>query len=32
MIALVAGKQLSEEIYVRYAYGLFSRIGTVLIR
>ena len=29
---LVAGKQLSEDLYVRFAYGLFNRIGTVLAR
>lgn len=29
---IVAGKQLSDDIYVRYTYGLFNRIGTVLIR
>ncbi len=30
--AVVAGKQLNEDFYVRYTYGLFSRVGTVLIR
>jgi len=30
--AMVAGKKLSEDFYVRYTYGLFSRIGTLLIR
>ena len=30
--AVVAGKRLSEDIYVRYRFGLFSRIGTLLIR
>ena len=30
--ALVAGKQLNSRLYVRYAYGVFSRIGTLLLR
>ena len=30
--ALVAGKQLNSRMYVRYAYGVFSRIGTLLLR
>ena len=30
--ALVAGKQLNSRMYVRYAYSVFSRIGTLLLR
>ena len=30
--AFVAGKQLSETVYVRYTYGLFSRVGTFIVR
>lgn len=30
--ALVAGKQLNERLYARYAYGVFSRLGTLLLR
>ena len=30
--ALVAGKQLNDRLYVRYAYGVFSQIGTLLMR
>ncbi len=30
--ALMAGKQLSPRIYIRYTYGLFNRIGGVLLR
>ncbi|HHH76505.1 MAG TPA: hypothetical protein ENL03_05720, partial [Phycisphaerae bacterium] len=30
--AVVAGKRLSEDVYIRYTYGLFNRIGTLLIR
>jgi len=26
---LIAGKQLGSDLYVRYAYGLFNRIGTI---
>ena len=29
---LMAGKQLSPRIYIRYTYGLFNRIGGVLLR
>lgn len=29
---IVAGKQLGSDLYVRFSYGLFSRIGTVLAR
>jgi translocation and assembly module TamB len=29
---LVAGKQLGQDLYVRFAYGLFNQIGTVLAR
>ena len=29
---MVAGKQLGSDLYVRFAYGLFNRIGTVLAR
>jgi translocation and assembly module TamB len=29
---VVAGKQLGSDLYVRFTYGLFSRIGTVLAR
>jgi translocation and assembly module TamB len=30
--AIVAGKRISEKVYVRYAYGLFNRIGTFIVR
>jgi translocation and assembly module TamB len=30
--ALVAGKQISSRLYARYAYGVFSRLGTLLLR
>ncbi len=30
--ALVAGKQINERLYARYAYGVFSRIGMVILR
>lgn len=30
--ALVAGKQVNNRLYARYAYGVFSRIGTLLLR
>jgi translocation and assembly module TamB len=30
--ALAAGKYLSPRIYIRYSYGLFSRIGGFLLR
>ncbi|NNL95658.1 MAG: hypothetical protein HKO64_08550 [Xanthomonadales bacterium] len=30
--ALVAGKQLNKRLYARYAYGVFSRLGTLLLR
>lgn len=30
--ALVAGKQLNARLHARYAYGVFSRLGTLLLR
>lgn len=30
--ALVAGKQLNSRVYARYAYGVFNRLGTLLLR
>lgn len=30
--ALVAGKQLNSRLHARYAYGVFSRLGTLLLR
>ena len=30
--ALVAGKQVNSRLYARYAYGVFSRIGALLLR
>ncbi|MDX1460656.1 MAG: translocation/assembly module TamB domain-containing protein, partial [Xanthomonadales bacterium] len=30
--ALVAGKQINRRLHARYAYGVFSRIGTLLLR
>ena len=30
--ALVAGKQVNKQLYARYAYGVFSRLGTLLLR
>ena len=30
--ALMAGKYLSPKVYVRYSYGLFNRIGGLLLR
>lgn len=30
--AVVAGKRLSNDLFVRYTYGLFNRIGTLYIR
>jgi translocation and assembly module TamB len=30
--ALVAGKQVNSRLYARYAYGVFSRLGMILIR
>lgn len=30
--ALIAGKQISSRLYARYAYGVFSRLGMILIR
>jgi translocation and assembly module TamB len=30
--ALVAGKQVSSRLYVRYAYGVFSQLGAILLR
>ncbi len=30
--ALVAGKQVNSRLYARYAYGVFSRLGILLLR
>ncbi len=30
--ALMAGKHLNRNLYARYTYGVFSRIGTLLLR
>jgi translocation and assembly module TamB len=30
--ALVAGKQVNSRLYARYAYGVFSRLGTLLLQ
>ena len=30
--SVVAGKRFGEDFYVRYAYGLFDRIGTFIVR
>jgi translocation and assembly module TamB len=30
--SLVAGKQLNSRLYVRYAYGVFTQIGNLLLR
>ncbi|MDH4071776.1 MAG: translocation/assembly module TamB domain-containing protein, partial [Gammaproteobacteria bacterium] len=30
--ALVAGKQVNDRLYARYAYNVFSRLGMILIR
>ena len=30
--AVVAGKRLNEDLFVRYKYGLFNRIGTFIVR
>lgn len=30
--ALVAGKQINSRLYARYAYGVFSRLGTLLLQ
>lgn len=30
--ALMAGKYLSPKLYIRYSYGLFNRIGGLLVR
>jgi translocation and assembly module TamB len=30
--ALMAGKYLSPKVYIRYSYGLFNRIGGLLLR
>jgi translocation and assembly module TamB len=30
--ALIAGKQLNSRVYARYAYGVFSRLGSLLLR
>ncbi len=29
---LIAGKQVSSKVYARYAYGVFSQVGKLLIR
>jgi len=29
---IIAGKRLNDDLYVRFAYGLFNRVGTVLAR
>jgi translocation and assembly module TamB len=29
---LVAGRRLGEDLYLRYSYGLFNRIGTFIVR
>ena len=29
---VVAGKQVNPDLYVRFTYGLFNRIGTLLAR
>jgi translocation and assembly module TamB len=28
----VAGKQINDRLYARYAYGVFSRLGMVILR
>lgn len=30
--ALIAGKKINSRLYARYAYGVFSRLGTLLLR
>ena len=30
--ALVAGKQVTTNLYARYRYGVFSRLGEILLR
>ncbi len=30
--AIMAGKQVSNDLYVRYSYGLFNRIGSLMLR
>lgn len=30
--ALVAGKQVNKRLYARYAYGVFSQLGSLLLR
>jgi len=30
--ALVAGKQINSRLYARYAYGVFSRLGMIMLR
>jgi translocation and assembly module TamB len=30
--AVMAGKQITSDLYVRYSYGLFSRLGALLLR
>lgn len=29
---LIAGKKINSRLYARYAYGIFSRLGTLLLR
>lgn len=31
-VSLVAGKQINSRLYARYAYGVFARIGNLLLR
>ncbi|NNM19928.1 MAG: hypothetical protein HKO55_01470, partial [Gammaproteobacteria bacterium] len=30
--AIMAGKQIRPDLYIRYSYGLFSRLGALLLR
>ncbi|MDH3588402.1 MAG: hypothetical protein OEQ74_03240, partial [Gammaproteobacteria bacterium] len=30
--AIMAGKQIHPSLHVRYSYGLFNRIGALLLR
>lgn len=30
--AVVAGKRINEDLFIRYKYGLFNRIGTFIVR
>ena len=30
--AVMAGKQISRDLYVRYSYGIFNRLGALLLR